>query len=84
MSLTESEFWERATQARDQLAGLLLDRPEVSLIDIGFDPQNRGSEKRPVLRVHVRRSEDRERLDIPIDMDGIPVIVIIADYKLEL
>jgi hypothetical protein len=65
-------------KARDTLAGQLLDRLDVVMIDIGRD-ESRG---RPVLRVHVRRSAD-DLTGIPLEVEGIPVQVLSGDYRLE-
>jgi hypothetical protein len=85
MSQANSESWRQARRARDELADQLLDHPDVSLIDIGYDPDRKGGEatERIVLRVHVRRSLDREALGLPEEIDGIPVRVVVADYRLE-
>jgi len=83
MSQADSEFWNRARQARDKLAGRYLDHPEVSLIDIGYDPEG-GEETKPiVLRVHVRRVSAAETMELPLEINGIPVRVIVADYRPE-
>jgi hypothetical protein len=59
-------------------AAQMLSHPNVSMIDIGQDPNNVASP--PVLRVHVRPS-DVSGLDIPNDVDGIPVRVFHGDYR---
>jgi hypothetical protein len=56
MSPAEAEFLERARRARDQLSDQFLHHPEVSLIDIGVDPEGKEADKRIVLRVHLRRA----------------------------
>jgi hypothetical protein len=71
-----------ARQARDKLVSLLLDDPNVSLIDIGLDPEPAGGGQ-VVLRVHLRRLSDRPATSIPADVDGIPVIVLGGDYQIE-
>ena len=78
MAPRESAFWAGARQARDKLAAQILSHPNVSMIDIGEDPD--GVISTPVLRVHVR-SSDVSGLDIPNDVDGIPVRVIRGDYR---
>lgn len=83
MPSKEAEFWERARRARDKLANSLLGRPEVSLIDIGYDPQAGLGKKNIVLRVHLRKASDEEKSIIPQEVDGVPVRIVIADYKLE-
>ena len=78
MAPRDSDFWAEARQARDKLAAQILSHPNVSMIDIGEDPDD--VIKTPVLRVHVR-SSDMSGLDIPNDVDGIPVRVIRGDYR---
>ena len=79
MAPRDSSSWAEARQARDKLAAQILSHPNVSLIDIGEDPD--GVISTPVLRVHVR-SMDVSGLDIPNEVDGIPVRVIRGDYRL--
>jgi len=85
MPKEDSEFWNKARRARDKLADQFLDHPDVSLIDIGYDPDREGggNAERIVLRVHVRRPLTKEELDLPAQIDGIPVRVLVADYRLE-
>ena len=83
MSTNKPEFWQRAEQAREQLSLQLYGRPEISLIDLGYDPEDREGSGRIFLRVHVRQAADIEKLAIPPEVDGMPVITIIADYRLE-
>jgi hypothetical protein len=85
MSEKNSEFWNRARRARDKLVDQFLDHPDVSLIDIGYDPDREGggNAERIVLRVHVRRPLTREEVGLPAQIDGIPVRVMVGDYRLE-
>lgn len=85
MSQVDPEFWARARRARAELAAQFLGRPDVSLIDIGNDPDATGTEavEQIVLRVHVRRSLTAQALGLPAEVDGIPVRLIVADYGLE-
>ena len=85
MSQKNSEFWKRARRARDKLADQFLDHPDVSLIDIGYDPdpEGGGNARRIVLRVHVRRPLTSEEVGLPAQIDGIPVRVLVGDYRLE-
>lgn len=78
MSTPDKKWWAMARKARDQLAAQLLSHPNVSMIDIGEDPDS--VINTPVLRVHVR-SSDVSGLDIPEYVDGIPVRVIRGDYR---
>jgi len=83
MSNEDKNFLERALRVRDQLAERLLDQPEVSLIDIGRDPQDHGDSPQLVVRVHIRQAEYANNLAIPEEMDGIPIRVIVGDYRLQ-
>jgi hypothetical protein len=85
MPLEDSEFWDQARRAQDRLVDQYLDHPEVSLIDIGYevDPQGQKTSDRIVLRVHVRLPSSREVLNLPTEVEGIPVRIVIANYKLE-
>ena len=83
MSQTDAEFMKRARRARDQLSDQFLHHPGVSLIDIGQDPEHGQADDRLVLRIHLRQALTREMIDLPTEIDGIPVRVIMADYRLE-
>ncbi|MFQ5473951.1 MAG: hypothetical protein ACE5FA_13865, partial [Dehalococcoidia bacterium] len=87
MSQEDSEFWARARLARDKLVDQVLDHPDVSLIDIGYAPERDEETEEIVLRIHVRerwmKAEPEERVAFPEDVDGIPVIVMLGDYRLE-
>ena len=87
MSQEDSEFWARARLARDKLVDQFLDHPDVSLIDIGYDPERDEETEGVVLRIHVRerwiKAKPEERVDFPEQLDVIPVIVMLGDYQLE-
>jgi hypothetical protein len=85
MSQGDSVFWSRARLARDKLVDRFLGHSDVSLIDIGRDPEAKGTTAADqiVLRVHVRRPLAAQVLELPEQVDGIPVRVIVADYRLE-
>lgn len=84
----DSEFWARIGRARDKLADRFLDHPDVSLIDIGY-PLERGSiaESEVMLRIHVRerwmKAKPEERVAFPEQIDGIPVTVMLGEYRLD-
>ena len=80
MTKSNKEWWTMARRARDKLAALILNHPAISLIDIGKD--DTGASDTPVLRVHVRQG-DVSGLNIPRDVDGIPVRVVRGDYRPE-
>jgi hypothetical protein len=83
MSSDDPELWKKARQGRDQLAAQFLSHPDVSLIDIGLDPEDQTSSQRIVLRVHVRRPDAAMSLGLPGEIDGVPVRVLEGDYHLE-
>ena len=85
MSLANSEFWDKARRARDKLADQFLDHPEVSLIDIGYEVNAQGQKisDHLVLRIHVRLPSTGEMLNLPAEIDSIPIQVVVADYRLE-
>jgi len=83
MTGSNLENLERAQTARQKLANQYLDHPEVSLIDIGYDSERRDRKEQIVLRVHLRQAAAQEKLQIPAEIDGIPVRVLHADFRLE-
>ena len=70
----------RARKAREQLTSQFLNQFEVSLIDIGEDPE--GKSDTPVLRVHFRQNATI-LADLPREVDGIPIRQVYGDYKLQ-
>jgi hypothetical protein len=86
MSEKNSEFWNRARRARDKLVDQFLDHPDVSLIDIGYDPDREGggNAERIVLRVHVRWPLTMEEAaGLPAQIDGISVRLLVGNYRPE-
>jgi hypothetical protein len=82
MSQLDPEFWDRATRARDKLVEQFIRLPGVNMVDIGVDPEDIRKEGQPlVLRIHVDRLSEKEKLGIPDEMNGIPVRVIVASYR---
>ena len=69
----------KLVSARANLERILHGLSEVRLVDVG---QERGS-KSPFFRVHLAPGTDLDRLGIPTQVDGIPVRVLIADYRLD-
>ena len=76
----DEAWWERARRGRDQLVAQFLSHPDVTLIDIGLDPQHHS--RMPVLRIHVRRTGAAlpKVLD---DVEGIPVRIVYGNYQLQ-
>lgn len=85
MTGESSEFWTKAYQARDKLEAQLLHQPEISLIDLGYNLGLREGESREeiVLRIHLRQPVNRQSLDLPEEVDGIPVRLVSGDYRPE-
>jgi hypothetical protein len=77
MSALDNKWWKAAHQAREKLAAQMLGYPNVSMIDIGEDPDNVSG--LPVLRVHVHTG-DVSNLKVPESVDGIPVRIVHGDY----
>lgn len=82
MSQPEAERMRRARQALDILVQTYIHHPEVSMIDMGFDRHPSGGDQ-VVLRVHVRQPSAVEALQLPTEIDGIPIRIIAGDYRPE-
>jgi len=83
----DSESMARLERARDKLVAKYIYDPDVTLIDIGYPLADEQEAKELVLRIHVRsrwiKSAPEQRTHFPGQVDGIPVIVMLGDYKLE-
>lgn len=81
---TQAE-WDEIRRVKEKLIAQLGVHPEISLIDIGVDPEPTSSDqsKELVLRVHIRSAEARQRLKIPEQIDGVRVVVLFGNYQLE-
>ena len=70
--------------AQRKLIARFGNHPDVSMIDIGLDPNSEELPRRVVLRIHVRRrwmsAPAAQRLVFPSEIDGIPAIEISGDY----
>jgi len=84
---TDSESRAKLERARDKLVAKYIYHPDVTLIDIGYPLADDQETKELVLRIHVRsrwmKSSSEQRTSFPEKVDGIPVIVMSGDYKLE-
>jgi len=82
-----SESWAKLERARDKLVAQYIYHPDVTLIDIGYPLEDDEETKELVLRIHVKdrwmKSSPEQRTAFPEEVDGIPVIVMSGDYKLE-
>jgi hypothetical protein len=80
MSGLDQRWWSMARKARAQLETLIISNPDVRMISIGIDPEQRSAD--PVLIVTLRHGAAVPPA-IPNDIDGLPVRVIYGDYRLE-
>lgn len=81
----DAGWLDRLQKARDKLAAQLHNHPGVSMIDAGFDPQQDmdQADRQVVLRVHLSGAASAADLNLPDEVDGIPVRVIRVNYRLE-
>ncbi len=83
----DSESRAKFERARDTLVANYIFHPDVTLIDIGYPLADDRETKELVLRIHVRsrwmKSNPDQRVNFPEEVDGIPVIVMSGDYRLE-
>lgn len=81
------EFWEKIRRAQKKIEDQFLNHLDVSLIDISYAPNPQTKMEEIILRIHVRErwmeAMPEERVAFPDQVDGIPVIVIPGDYRLE-
>lgn len=82
MSPIDPDHLERARKALEKLIQGYIHHPDVTLIDIGLDP-NAGPGELLALRVHVRQSAAKETLQLPAEVDGFPVYIETGDYRPE-
>ena len=87
MSQQDSEFWTKARGAQEKLVNQFIHHPDVSLIDIGYPPESDEKNREVVLRIHVRerwlKARPEERVTFPEEVDGIRVVVMPGDYRLQ-
>jgi len=80
----DPELRAKLERARDKLVAQHIYHPDVTLIDIGYPLTDDKETKELVLRIHVRGGVSPEqRTAFPEEVEGIPVIVMSGDYKLE-
>lgn len=84
MNMEDQDNLDRARLARDKLASRLLNQPGIRLIIISRETgQETGNPKNNiVLRVYISPGAEL-KLDIPDEVDGIPVKVIRSDVQLQ-
>jgi hypothetical protein len=82
----DAQFWNKAHLARDKLVKQYIYHPDVSLIDIGYAPEEGELSDTIALRIHVKerwmRAKPQERVSFPEAIYGIPVVVMPGDYDL--
>ncbi|MCB0090311.1 MAG: hypothetical protein KDE54_20550 [Caldilineaceae bacterium] len=87
MSQNDTDVFNKARRAREQLAAQYLSHPDVTLIDIGYVPDRATGTQKVALRIHVRdswlKAKPENRVSFPYRVDGIPVAVIGGEYKTE-
>jgi hypothetical protein len=83
----ELESMARLERARDKLVAQYIYHPDVTLIDIGYPLANDKVGKELVLRIHVRdrwvNSPPDQRTELPEELEGIPIIIMSGEYRLE-
>lgn len=71
MKQQDTEFWTKASQAREELASQLKDHPDVCSVDIGY-PQDASTAQGEIsIRIHACNADG----GFPVEIDGIPVVV---------
>ena len=74
---------ERVKRVRERLSEQYRQDPSISLIDIGSELPEGGGRRRLMIRVHLRTAANRAKLDLPPEIEGVPIRVIRGDYRLE-
>lgn len=81
------EFLKKATHARDQLIEQYMHDPDVTMIDVGYDPEKEKTAENAALRIHVRKrwmdASSDKRTAFPKEVDGIRVIVVPGEFRLD-
>jgi hypothetical protein len=75
--------WDKIRAAHEQLVAQFLHHPDVSLIDIGYESENQAQSQPIALLIHVRRPEATQTLGAPDNINGIPVRIMVEDFRLE-
>jgi hypothetical protein len=80
-----ADLRDKMRRARDKLAEQLHNNPQVTMVDVGYDIESDEdyADRQIVLRVHLSGKEAAKDLHIPDQVDGIPVRIITANYRLE-
>ncbi len=74
MSKHDADFWDKAVDARNELADRYADNPDVKYVDIGYPPSDGKDASDVSLRVHV--ADERSTEDSQQTVNGIPVCVV--------
>jgi hypothetical protein len=80
MSKHDADFWEKAVDARNELAAHHAEDPNVKFVDLGYAPAGCENAGGVVLRVHVTDDQSAADSDgqggIQQSASGIPVCVV--------
>ena len=85
MSLEESQYWDKVYHVQAKLIRQFLNHnyPDVSLIDIGYAPDQGTGTELIVVRIHVMKADVETWTTFPEQVDGVPVRVVpVDDYRL--
>jgi hypothetical protein len=75
---------EKALRVKEQVSAILAGHPNVTLVDIGYDPTpSVHGENRLAVRVHVNHVLSLEQMSLPDQIEDIPVRVVTGSYHLE-
>jgi len=83
MPPSDEALMKKAIQVRDALVKRYLHLPGVSVIEIGYSTENSETDRAPVVRIHVKNETILKTLEFPKMIEGIPIQVMVSDYKLE-
>lgn len=76
------KFWQKATDARQELESQLKDRSDVCFVDIGYPQDEDPRPKEISLRVHVRKDANpTDHRSIPTNVGGISVVTSTSKQK---
>ncbi len=83
MTQQNSDFWEKAVDARKELLEQYAEDPNVALIDIGYLPEDAENADEIGLRIHVTEewceTPPEGRTDFETEVHGIPVYIVCDD-----
>ncbi len=75
------------TRALEKLIAQVMNDPDVTMIDVGYEPGKELIAENIALRIHVRQrwmdARQEDRTTFPDQVDGIRVIIIPGEYRME-